>query len=65
MGVFVLDLSKISRYRGKMEKRCKNGKELWNSVHVIKAIDGRHMAVECQKKSSSLYYNYKGFCSLL
>ena len=38
---------------------------LWDLPLVIGAIDGKYIRIECPKKSGTLFYNYKGFYSIV
>lgn len=37
----------------------------WDYLNCVEALDGKHICVQCPPNSSSAYYNYKGYYSIV
>ena len=41
------------------ENIARDFQETWNLPHVVGAIDGKHVRIQCPKQSETLFHNYK------
>ena len=39
--------------------------QIWNMPNVIRVLDGKYIRTQCPFKTGTLYYNYKGYFSLV
>lgn len=45
-------------------EKAERFEELWNLPNCIGSIDGKHIRINCPRKSGSAFYNYKNYFSL-
>lgn len=48
-----------------LQEKAKEYYARWNFPNCVGSVDGKHVRIRCPSKSSSLYYNYKGFFSVV
>ena len=54
-------------YRLRLQHGVNSMSITWNLPHVVGAIDGKHIIIQCPKQSETLFHNYKKlfqFCSV-
>ena len=44
---------------------AKDFQTIWNIPHVLGALDGKHIRIQCPLNTGTLFHNYKGFFSIV
>ena len=66
----IIDAYKGDAFPGRCTREFWEGvaqqfEQKWNFPHVLGALDGKHVSIKKPGKSGSVYFNYKGFFSLV
>ena len=62
---YVDELLKFPNTEQEWKQIAEDWYEKWDFPHTVGAIDGKHVACKAPPNSGSLYYNYKGFFSII
>ena len=46
-------------------KIAKDFETIWNMPHVLGALDGKYICIQCPPNTGTLFHNYKGFFSIV
>ena len=59
------EVIKFPQNQEEWKEVAKGFSDRWNFHHCCGALDGKHLAIQAPPDSGSIYYNYKGFYSII